>query len=172
LRPRWPIVSFCTPEADEEHLVEAEGADLAEAPGVVVDERGAVGQQRVVRPVPVAAELVDDLAHAAGVLSDLLGRPARRSIGQRHAGRTDAPVLLGLGSHLTLGLGAAPAALSPDGPRLATEAGRVKELEDRSVLHLRDHAARRTPRPSAARLDVHEQRPIDLVDDAEHEHVR
>ena len=68
------------PAPHEEHLVEPERADVAEALGVV-DERLAVGDDGVVDGVPVTAEL-------PGHLVDAPCAPADLSVAQRPAGRS------------------------------------------------------------------------------------
>lgn len=57
-------------ESCAEHLVEAVGH--AEALRVLVDERSAVGDDRVIDGVPVAAQLLGDLSRASSRLTDLL----------------------------------------------------------------------------------------------------
>ena len=58
-------------DPDHEHLVEPEGADLADALLVGVEQGFAIGDDGVVHGVPVAAELDGHLVDAAGMTADL-----------------------------------------------------------------------------------------------------
>ena len=51
--------------------------------GVVVDQRGAVGDNSVVHGMPVAAELARDLVDARRALTHLSGGPPACSVAQR-----------------------------------------------------------------------------------------
>src|ERR1035437_4378002 len=86
---------LAVPFADpgEEHLIEAQGRNRPEALRVVVDQGGAIGDDRVVDRVPVTPEFDGDLVHAAGVAPDLFGGPPASPVAHRHARSTDAQLL-------------------------------------------------------------------------------
>ena len=82
-------------DPDEEHLVEPERGDLADAV-VVSDEQGlAIGDDGVVDGVPVTSELGGHLVDAPGAAADLVGGPPGGAVGHHLAGRGDPVVLLG-----------------------------------------------------------------------------
>src|ERR1019366_2551017 len=116
------------PDAGEEHLVEPEGPHHTKTFGVIVHQRGAIGDDGVVDRVPVAPELEGDLVHAAGMSTDLLGDPTPGPVAHRHAGGTDALVLLGPRTNRTGGLGAPPATLVPDEPGRTPKTRQVNQL--------------------------------------------
>ncbi len=137
----------------EEHLIEPESVDRAEATGQV-DECCAVGNDGVVDGVPVAAELDRHLVHTAGAAADLLGNPTTRSGGDRHSRRRDPLVLLGPGTRRAVGIGTAPTALVPDQRHRTSRYGEVNEADRPLVLHMGDDATRRATGPRSAALDV------------------
>lgn len=109
------LLSAPGPHPHEEHLVEAERLNGAKARRIVVDQGAPIGDDGVIDRMPVTAELGGDLVDAAGVASDLFGDPATGPVAHGHAGGTDAFVLFGPRPHRTRRLGAAPAALVPEG---------------------------------------------------------
>jgi hypothetical protein len=84
-RPRLDVPRA---EAGEEHFVEAEGVDEADAGGVV-DKRCAVGEDGVVDSVPVAAELLGEVGHRAAASANLLGHPPPGPVRHHQPGRSD-----------------------------------------------------------------------------------
>ena len=60
------LLAVVLPLANEEGLVEAQRAHQAVARGVIIHQRGAVGEHGVVHGVPITAELVGDLVDARG----------------------------------------------------------------------------------------------------------
>jgi hypothetical protein len=139
----------------EERLVEPEGAHLADALGVVLEQGRSVGHDSVVDGVPVAAELDRHLVHRPANRADLERGPLAGPIGHRESRWGDRRHLLGDTRRLAGGLWAVPAPLVPDEAAAAPEGGQVDVDDDVSILHPHEHAAARTTRAPAPCLDVH-----------------
>lgn len=86
-------------EAGDQHLVEAEGADLANAVVVRVEEGLAIGGHSLVRGVSGARERAGCLVDAPGMLADLHRHPSGSPDGTKLAGSGDPLVLLGPAPH-------------------------------------------------------------------------
>src|ERR1019366_1994288 len=97
----------------KEHFIETQRFDHAEARRVVVNEGLAVTKEGVVDGVPVTAEFVGNLLHAATVLTDLSGQPATRAIGDEQARKANAGVDLAPRAHGTECVGTEEAPLVP-----------------------------------------------------------
>ena len=137
-----------------EHLVEAEGADDTEPIGIIIDQGGAIGDDRVVDGVPVAADLDGHLIDASGIAAHLLSHPPTRTVGHGLPGCTDAKFFTDPRHRRTRLLGATPPMLVPHQSRRATEARQVHQLHDGPVLHMGEHAASGTTRPTGSDFDV------------------
>ena len=140
-------------ETDEAVLVEAQRGDGAEALRVL-DEGCAIGQNRVVDGVPVAAQGAGHIVHAAAGFADRPGGPAPGPIGDGHARSSDPAILFGPGLLRTVAVAAAPPALVPEQCGGDTVDRQVAVLDDDALLHLGNHPAVRTPRRGGPRLDV------------------
>ena len=167
---RRPPLGAPPPEPDEQGLIEPDRRRLADPLRVVIDEGGAVGDHGVVDGVPVTAQLDADLVDRAATAADLLGHPAPSPIRQHQPRRGDRPVLAGPRAHRTRRARAAPAMLAPHQPSPAPERRQIDQLDHVAILDRRRRATARTRRPLTDRLDVHEQRPAGVIDDAEHAH--
>src|SRR3546814_8772603 len=107
------------PGAHEQGLVETDRADRPE-PLRILDQRCAVGDDRVHHRVPIAAQLLSDRRDGAAP-ADLCGHPPPGPVSEPRTWRCDLAVLLGPRPDLAGRLGAAPPALVPHQHRWASE---------------------------------------------------
>ena len=145
-------------------------ADRADPFGIL-DQRCPIGDHRVVDGVPVAAELAGNLRHRATEPTDLLAhhRPARSVIAARAGASRGSSPVHDPSRHDDVR--AAPPMLVPHQPRWPTEARQVHQLDLR--VGPSPTRSRRTARPSPwpTLLDMHHQRRVVGVIDAEHVHL-
>ena len=164
-----PALGPPLPALDEQRLVQPERGHRAD-PIRVVDEPAAVGDDRVVDRVPVAAEIMSDLRDGAAVTPDLEGHPPPGPVGQLQTRRRDRLTGLGPRGRRTRPLGAAPAALVPHQHRTTSEAGQIGQRDPITVLDSCWAPARRALLDGLGpALDVDTQR---VVVGGEHPHPR
>ncbi len=137
----------------EEHLVEPESIDRADATGHV-DQRFPIGDHGIVHGVPIAAELGSHLVHAASATAHLLGHPATGAGGDRHPRRRDAPVLLGPRARGTVTVGAVQPTLVPEEGHRTAGDGEIDETHRPLVLHVRHNPTRRAAGLRSPALDM------------------
>lgn len=138
----------------EEHLVETEGLDVAEAMLVIINERFTVTQEGVVHGVPGAAQLLGDLFHAAPVLADLAGQPSSGAIGRQVTREGNAAVLLGPGPHRTGRVSTTEPTHVPNQADRTSVDRQVHEGDRGPVLHPGDHATLGTAHHRSPRFEV------------------
>ena len=140
----------------EQGLVQTQSGDGADAVGIVVDQRRAVGQHRVVDGMPVTAQLDGDLVDRASPPPDLLGHPGPGPVGHDQMGGGDVQRLLGLGADRARRARTAPPALAPHQTSRRPIAGRSTSSTSGRSLTVTEPApaGHRTVGPS---LDVHPQ---------------
>ena len=137
-----------------EHLVEPEGAHLADAFLIRVEQGFAIGDDGVVHGVPVAAELLGHLVDAARTTADLDRRPPSRPRGQHLARPGNPIILLGPRAHGAVPVGTHPPALVPHQAGRALEEREVDQLNRGAVLDPGEDPAPRTPHERGRRFDV------------------
>lgn len=98
---RRPVLLMELAESHEQRLVQAERRGFTDAVGVVIDERFAVRDHRVVDRVPRTLELAGELVHRAAMGTDLAGHPPARTIGHSGARRRDPAIVTGPGPNGT-----------------------------------------------------------------------
>ena len=176
---RWPVETDdrCRPRpglpragTNEQRLVQPERSDAADAV-VVLDERGAVGTDRVHDRVPIAAQLAGDLRDAASVATDLRGDPPAGPVGDLRASSGDRRRLLGPGARRTVAVWAEPAAFVPHQHRRAAERWQVDQRHLGPVLHPRSDPAATAADHGRGGLDRDPQRTALFIDHAENDDV-
>ena len=153
--------------AHEEHFVEAQRSDDADAV-LVIDQGLAVGEEGVVNGVPVTAQFLRHLSHAASAATHLLGDPASRAVAQTESARCDQRILFGPRAVWTRGLGTAETSLVPHQSSRSSEGGQVHQFDPAPVLHVRDDPADRTAGECLNPFDVHPQWFVVATHDTEH----
>jgi hypothetical protein len=133
----------------------------------MVDQGRPVSQDSVIDRVPVTTELPGDLVDAPAVLSDRSRGEAACSIGQGEAGMGDALVDLGPGLVLTVDVSTDEPALVPEQPARSAGDGKVDQFDETSTLRFSNDATRRTPGSRFRSLEVHTDRTVLHVVDAE-----
>lgn len=166
-----PLLAPPVPDPTEQGLVEAERVHGADAFGVGLEQRLAVGEDGVVDGVPVTAQILGDLADRPAQPPDLAGRPPRRPGGHRHPGSGDALIDMGPRPGQTGRLRAAPTVLAPHQPDRPAEAPQVDQLDHGAVLDPSPHSAGPAPGWPGPALNMHTDRFTELVVDGEHGHV-
>ena len=166
-----PVLGAPAALAAEQRLVQAQGADLADA-ARVVDQRGAVGDHGVVDRVPIAAQLPGHLGDRSPKSADLLGDPPAGPVRHGASRRGDPRVLPRERPGRAVLVGAEPAVLVPHQPSRPPEARQVSQLHHGPLLHPRRLSARpASDRPAQAGFHVHPQRNAGLVLHAENMHI-
>ena len=112
-------------------------------------------------------ELPGDLVDAPAVLSDRSRGEAACSIRQGEAGMGDALVDLGPGLVLTVDVSTEKPALVPEQPARSAGDGKVDQFDETSTLRFSNDATRRTPGSRFRSLEVHTDRTVLHVVDAE-----
>ncbi len=156
----------------EQRLIQAERVDSTDSFGVGLEERFAVGEDGVVDGAPVTAQFDGDLVHRAPEIADLLDDPAAGPIRQRHPWRRDASVDDRPRPRRAGRFGAVPAVLAPHQPGRAPEARQVDQLHPGPVLDPSAHPAGAAPRRSSPGFDVHDDRLVRAVINAQDVDIR
>ena len=164
-----PVLAATLAAAHEQCLVEAECVHVADAVRIV-EERFAVGLHGVVHGVPIATELVGDVAHRPAVQADLKCHPPPGAVRQRQPRWCDFGDVQRPRVHRTRCRVAAPAVLTPQQPRSSSEHREIDQQHRVSILDLRRRTTAETGRSWPAGLD-HDRDALTRVLNAEHGHV-
>lgn len=104
--------------------------------------------------MPVAAQFLGDLRHAASVLADLIGEPASSPVGDEVSRERDAGIDLAPRTLGAVEVGTEEASLVPDNPRRSSVRGQVHERDLVAVLHPSHHPTLGTTRHRTSAFEV------------------